>query len=128
MFFNDDQYQETSVVLFISGLFLYCKQQSIKHSLIFTDMVFQFSYFTIYISAQQFAQVDPVSGTSGVGLTTSQQDHSAKKKPKKSNNENEGDVSTILQKSYEIGTIKILNISMMYLYTEFRDIVIYGIL
>jgi hypothetical protein len=53
--------------------------------------------------------------------TTSQQDHSAKKKPKKSNNEKEGDVSTILQESYEIGTIKILNISMMYLYTEFRD-------
>ena len=81
-------------------------------------MVFQFSYFTIYISAQQCAQVDPVSGTSGVGPTTSQQDQSAKKKPKKSNNENEGDVSTILQ---EWGTIKILNISMIYLYTEFPN-------
>jgi hypothetical protein len=47
--------------------------------------------------------------------TISQQDQSAKKKPKKSNNENEGDVSTILQESDENGTIKILNISMMYL-------------
>jgi hypothetical protein len=86
-------------------------------------MVFQFSYFTIYVSAQQSAQVKPVSGTSGVGYktlppTTSQQDQSAKKKPKKSNNENEGDVSTILQ---EWGTIKILNISMIYLYTEFPN-------
>jgi hypothetical protein len=49
---------------------------------------------------------------------TSQQDQSAKKKPKKSNNENEGDVSTILQESDGSGTIKILNISMMYLYIE----------
>jgi hypothetical protein len=39
----------------------------------------------------------------------------------KSNNENEGDVSTILQEIDEIGTIKILNISMMYLYTEFPN-------
>ena len=31
----------------------------------------------------------------------------------KSNNENEGDVSTILQESDKSGTIKILNISMM---------------
>ena len=87
----------------------------------FTYMVFQVSYFTIYISVQQSAQVEPVSGTSGVGPTTFQQDQSAKKKPKKSNNENEGDVSTILQESDESGTIKILNISMMYLYTEFPD-------
>ena len=84
-------------------------------------MVFQFSYFTIYFSAQQSVQVEPVSGTSGVGLTTFQQDESAKKKPMKSNNENEGDVSTILQESDESCTIKILNISMMYLYTEFPD-------
>ena len=84
-------------------------------------MVLQFSYFTIYISAQQSAQVEPVSGTSGVGPTTFQQDQSAKKKPMKSNNENEKDVSTILQESEERGTIKILNISMMYLYTEFLD-------
>jgi hypothetical protein len=54
-----------------------------------------------------------------VGSTTFQQDQSAKKKPKKSNNENEGNVSTIPKKS---GTIKILNISMVYLYTEFPDI------
>jgi hypothetical protein len=87
----------------------------------FTYMVFQFSYFTIYISAQQSAQVDPVSGTSGVGPTTSQQDQSAKKKPMKSNNENEGDVSTIPQGSQESGTIKILYISMMYLYTEYSQ-------
>jgi hypothetical protein len=90
-------------------------------------MVFQFSYFIIYISAQQSAQVEPVSGTSGVGykslpLTTSQQDHSAKKKPKKSNNEKEGDVSTIPQESQESGTIKILYISMMYyLYAEYSQ-------
>ena len=77
-------------------------------------MVFQFSYFTIYFSAQQSVQVEPVSWTSGVGLTTFQQDESAKKKPMKSNNENEGNVSTILQESDENGTIKILNISMMY--------------
>jgi hypothetical protein len=87
-------------------------------------MVLQFSYFTIYISAQQSAPVEPVSGISGMRYkipppTTSQQDHSATKKPKKSNNENKGDVSTILQESDESGTIKILNISMMYLYTEF---------
>jgi hypothetical protein len=86
-------------------------------------MVFQFSYFIIYISAQQSAQVEPVSGTSGVGYkrlppTTSQQDHSAKNKPKKSNNENEGDVSTIPQESQESGTIKILYISMMYFYMQ----------
>jgi hypothetical protein len=76
-------------------------------------MVFQFSYFIIYISAQQSAQVEPVSGTSGEGYkrlppTSSQQDHSAKKKSKKSNNENEGDVSTIPQERDESGTIKIL--------------------
>ena len=80
-----------------------------------------FTYFTIYISAQQSAQGEPVSGRSGVGPTTFQQDQSAKKKPKKSKNENEGDVSTILQESDESGTIKILNISMMYLYTEFPN-------
>jgi hypothetical protein len=75
-------------------------------------MVLQFSYFAIHISAQQSAQVEPVSGTSGAGYkrlppTTSQQDQTAKKKPKKSNNENEGDVPTILQESDESGTIKI---------------------
>ena len=80
-------------------------------------MVFQFSYFIICISAQHSAQVIPVSGKSGVGYkrlppTTSQQDHSAKKKPKK---------STIPQKRDESGTIKILYISMMYLYTEFPN-------
>jgi hypothetical protein len=84
-------------------------------------MVLQFSYFTIYISAQQSAQVEPVSGTSEVGPSTSQQDQSDKKKPKKSSNENEGDVSTILQESDESGTFKILNISIMYLYTEFPN-------
>jgi hypothetical protein len=63
-----------------------------------------------------------------VGPITFQQDQSAKKKPQKSNNENEGDVSTIPQESDESGTIKILNISMMYLYTEFLDIGIYRIL
>jgi hypothetical protein len=78
-------------------------------------MVLQFSYFTIHISAQQSAQVEPVSGTSGVGYkrpppTTSQQDQSDKKKLKKSNNENEGNVSTMLEESDESGTIKILNI------------------
>jgi hypothetical protein len=51
--------------------------------------------------------------------TILQQDQSAKKKPEKSNNENEGNVSTIPQESDESGMIKILNISMMYLYTEF---------
>jgi hypothetical protein len=60
--------------------------------------------------------------------TMYQQDKSAKKRPKKSNNEKEGDVSTILQESDESGTIKILNISMMYLYTEFPDIGINRIL
>ena len=94
----------------------------------FTYMVLQFSYCSIYISAQQSAQAEPVSGRSGVGPTTFQQNQSVKGKPKKSNNENEGDVSTILQESDEIGTIKILNISMMYLYTEFTDIGIYEIL
>ena len=79
----------------------------------FTYMVFQFSYFTIYISAQQSAHVEPASGTSGMGYkrlppTTSQQNQSAKKKRKKSNNENEEDVSTILQESDGSGTIKIL--------------------
>jgi len=82
-----------------------------------TYMILQFSYFTIYISAQQSAQVEPVSGTSGVGYkklppTTSQQDQSAKKKPKKSNHENEGDVSIIPQESDKSGTIKILNTGM----------------
>ena len=83
---------------------------------------FQFSYFTIYILyilAQQSAHVEPVSGTSEVGPTTFQQDHTAKKKPNKSNNENEGDVFTIPQASDESGTIKILSISMMYLYAEY---------
>ena len=84
-------------------------------------MVFQFSYFTIYISAQQCAQVDPVSGTSGVGPTIFLQDQSAKNKPMKSSNENERDVSTIPQENDESGTIKILSISMMYLYTEFPN-------
>jgi hypothetical protein len=42
-------------------------------------------------------------------------------KPMKSNNENEGDVSTIPQKSDERGTIKIFSISMMYLYIEFPN-------
>jgi hypothetical protein len=63
-----------------------------------------------------------------VGHTTFQQDQSAKKKSQKSNIENEGDVSTILQESDESGTINILNISMMYLYTVFPDIGIYRIL
>jgi hypothetical protein len=125
LFINYDQFQET---VFYSGLvcIVLQTQQSIKHSLMFTYMVFQFSYFAIYVSAQQSAQVKAVSGTLGVGYkrlppTTSQQDQSAKKKPKKSNNENEGDVSTILQESDESGRIKILNISMMYLYTEFPN-------
>ena len=83
---------------------------------------FQFSYFTIYITAQQSTQGEPVSGTSGVGPTTFQQDQSANMKPVKSNNENEGDVSTIPQESDESGTIKILSISMMYLYTEFPNL------
>jgi hypothetical protein len=91
-------------------------------------MVFQFSYFTIYISAQQSAQVDPVSGTSWMGPTTFLQDQSAKIKPMKSNNENEGDVSTILQQCDESGTIKILYISRMYLYTEFPNFDTYRIL
>jgi hypothetical protein len=39
----------------------------------------------------------------------------------KSNSENEGNVSTIPQESDESGTIKILSISMMYLYTEFPN-------
>jgi len=111
-------------------IFVLQTQQSIKHSLIFTFTVLQFSYFTIYISAQQSAQVGPVSGTSGVGYkrlppTTSQQDQSANKKPKKSNNENEGDVSTILQESDESGMIKILNISLNFpilVFIEFYDI------
>jgi hypothetical protein len=54
--------------------------------------------------------------------TTCQQDQSDKKKLKKSNNENERNVSAIPQESDESGTIKILNISIMYLYTEFPDI------
>ena len=88
--------------LFFSGLVFIVleKQQSIKHSLMFTYMVFQFSYFTIYISAQQSAEFEPVSGTSGVGPTT---------------------LSTIPQESDESGRIKILYISMMYLYTEFPN-------
>ena len=52
-------------------------------------------------SARQSAHVEPVSGTSDVELTTFQQDQSAKMKPMKSNNENEGDVSTIPQESDE---------------------------
>jgi hypothetical protein len=43
-------------------------------------------------------------------------------KSMKSNNENEEDVSTIPQESDESGTIKILSISMMYLYTEFPNL------
>ena len=85
-------------------------------------MVFQFSYFTIYISAQQSAQVDPVSGTSEVVPTTFLQDQSPKNKPMKSNNENEGDVTTIFQECDESGRIKILYISMMYIYTEYPNI------
>jgi hypothetical protein len=38
--------------------------------------------------------------------TTSQQDQSPKKKPKKSNNENEGVVSTIPQESDEVVRLK----------------------
>ena len=92
----------------------------------FTYMVLQFSYFTIYISAQQSSQGEPVSGTSEVGFkrllpTTYQQEQSAKTKPKKSKNENEGKVSTTPQESDESGTIKILNISMMHLYTEYPN-------
>jgi hypothetical protein len=89
-------------------------------------LIVQFSYFIIYISARQSAQGEPVSETSGVGYktlppTTSQPDQSTKKKPKKSSNEDEGDVSTIPQESVKCGTIKILYISMMYLYTEFLN-------
>ena len=62
-----------------------------------------------------------------MGHTTFQQDQSAKMIPMKSNNENEGDVSTIPQESKESGTITILNISMVYWYTEFPDIGIYDI-
>ena len=87
----------------------------------FICMVFQFLYFTIYISVQQSAQVEPVSGTSEVGPTTFQQDQSVKMKPMKSNNENEVNVSTIPQESDESGRIKILYISMMYLYIEFPN-------
>jgi hypothetical protein len=88
---------------------------------------------TIYVSAQQSSQGKLVSGTSGVGYkrlphTTSQQAQSDKKKPQKPNNESEGDAWTIPQESDESGTIKILNISMMYFYTEFPDIGIYRIL
>ena len=89
---------------------------------------------TIYVSAQQYAQGELVSGTSGVVYkrlppTTSQQAQSAKMKSQKPNYENEGDAWTIIpQESDESGTIKILNISMMYLYTEFPDIGIYRIL
>ena len=73
-------------------------------------MVFQFLYFTHYISAQQSAQVEPVSGTSEVEPTTFQQHQSAKEIPMQSNNENEGNVSTILQESDNSGSIKILYI------------------
>ena len=116
MFFNMVNFKR----LFFSGLvFIVLQtQQSIKHSLIFT---FQFSYFTIYILyilARQSALVEPVSRTSEVGPTTFQQDQSANMK---SNNENEGNVSTIPQESDESGMIKILSISMMYLYTEFPN-------
>jgi hypothetical protein len=74
-------------------------------------MVVQFSYFIIYISAQQSAHGEPVNETSGMGYktlpsTTSQQDQSPKKKPKKSNNENEGVVSTIPQESDEVVRLK----------------------
>ena len=79
---------------------------------------FQFSYFTIYILAQHSADFEAVSGTSEVGPTTFQQEQSAKQKPMKSNIENEGDVSIISQESDENGSIKILYISVMYLYTE----------
>jgi hypothetical protein len=81
-------------------------------------MVFQFLYFTIYISVQQSAQVEPASETS-------------KKRPKENhakNKENEGDVWPILQEIHGCGTIKILSISLMYLYTEFPDIGISRIL
>jgi hypothetical protein len=53
--------------------------------------------------------------------TIFQQDQSVKKKPMKSNNENEANVSTIPQESDESGRIKILYISMIYLYTEFPN-------
>ena len=76
----------------------------------FTYMVLQFSDFTIYISAQPSAQGEPISRTSGVGYkrlpsTTVQQDQSATKKPKKSNSENEGNVSTRLQENDDSGMI-----------------------
>ena len=54
-----------------------------------------------------------------MGPTTFQQDQSVKQKPMKSNNENEGDASTIPKESDEGGRITILYISMVYLYTEF---------
>ena len=53
--------------------------------------------------------------------TIFQQDQSVKKKPMKSNNENEANVSTIPEESDESGRIKILYISMIYLYTEFPN-------
>ena len=63
-------------------------------------------------SAQQSAQGELVSGTSGVGYkrmppTTSQQDQSAKRKPQKPNNENEGDIWTIPQESDESDELSI---------------------
>ena len=63
-------------------------------------------------SAQQSAQGELVSGTSGVGYkrlppTTSQQDQSAKKKPQKPNNENEGHAWTIPQESDESENIMV---------------------
>ena len=74
-------------------------------------MVLQFSYFTIYISVGGSSRVV----SERLPPLTSQQDHSAKKIPKKSNNvnENEENVLTIPQESHKRGTIKILNISMM---------------
>ena len=95
-------------------------------------MVLQFSYLTNYITAQQSesAQGELVSGTSGIGYkrpsptyNTFQQDQSAKKKPKKSNYENEGNVPKRLQESDESGTIKISKNSHDHdaFYTDFHD-------
>ncbi len=94
----------------------------------FTYMVLQFSYFTIYISAQQSAQGELVSGTSGIGIkrppfATFQQDQIAKKKPKKSNYENEGNVPKRPLESDESGTIKISKSSHGHnaFYTDFHQ-------
>lgn len=95
-------------------IFVLQTQQSIKHSVMLTYMVFQISYFTIYISAQQSPQGELVSGTSGMGFkrpspTTFQHDQSAKKKPKR------------LQESDESGTIKMSKSSHYAFYTDYHD-------